>query len=243
MNPIRNGRFTSSCIGKLMTKDRSGKGWGKPALNYMQEKIFERKLGRSLNSDTNAKPTSWGNLVEQRAFDLLGTEYRLLSAETIVHADYPFWCGSPDGVKENTVFDIKAPYTMKSFCQMAECQTIQKLIDAHDEGETYFWQLVSNAILTGVDKAELIVYCPYRWELEEIREMANNYIGDQNKVAFINWASDDDLPYLPDGCAYKNLNVIAFDVTDEMKQALTNKVIAAEEYIKITTQELIQVDK
>lgn len=230
-NTLRIGRFTSSAISALMSVSKDKSSFGKPALTYIAEKNMERRLGRSLSIESNARPLTWGKMVERRAFDILGTEYKLCSADTIPHKEHgTIWSGSPDLVKFDegrTVVDIKCPITLKSFCQFADCTTIDQVREGHPDGDDYYWQLVSNAILTNSKYAELIVYCPYQSELKEIREMASNYEGDQNKVAWINWSGDDDLPYLPDGGYYKNLNVIRFEVPKNDKDLLTEKVLAA----------------
>lgn len=227
----RVGRFTSSRIGDLMTYAKNGVDFGKPALTYIAEKNMERKLGRSLNIETNSKPTSWGLLLEKRVLeDLLGIDYRPCSKETIEHHEYDFWAGSPDAEKFDegkTVVDIKCPFTLKSFCQFADCENIHDIFNNHPDGETYYWQLVSNAILIGAKYAELIIYCPYKSELAAIRDMANYYDGDQNKVAWINWAEDRDMPYLIDGGFYKNINVFRFEVAQEHKLKLTERILEA----------------
>lgn len=230
-NIKRIGFFTSSRIGDLMTKARDGKSFGAPALTLISEKNMEIKLGRSLNSEISSKYTSWGKLVENRVFDILGTEYTPMFSETLIHPSIAHWSGSPDGLKNDdgkTVFDVKCPNTLKSFCELVDCKTIEEVRDNHKEGDTYFWQIVSNAILTGSNYGELLVYCPYQSELEAIRELAHNWDGDnQNQFAFINWASDDELPYLIEGNHYKNLNIIRWEIDEADKIALTERVIAA----------------
>jgi hypothetical protein len=266
-NKIRVGRFTSSSIAALVgvgkrpmteaelaARPKSGAGskatliedasvLTQAALTYIAEKNMERRLGRSLNVESNAHGLTWGKFVERRAFDLLGMEYKLCSADTIAHEEFAeIWSGSPDLVKFDeggTVVDIKCPITLKSFCQFADCKTMDEVREEHPDGEDYYWQLVSNAILTKSQYAELIVYCPYLSELKEIRDMASNYDGDQNKVAWINWAADADLPYLPDNGYYKNLNVIRFEVPEEDKALLTEKVIAAGKLLVNTSPYLL----
>lgn len=230
MDKIRNGRFTSSGISALMSSGKAKGTFGKPFYTYVEEKYFETKLLRRLDNESNAKPTSWGKLVERHAFDQLGTEYNLVSQETIVHPSIGLWAGSPDLEKYDTgktVCDIKCPMTLKSFCTFYECETIEEVRDKHKDGEDYYWQLVSNSILLNTKYAELIIYVPYYYELVQIRELANNYDGDQNKVAWINWAGDDDLPYIPEESEYKNLKVIRFEVPESDKKALTERVNAA----------------
>ena len=248
-NISRIGNFTSSEIAALMTTSKDGKSFGKPALTYIEEKNMERRLGRSLDSEQSAHPLTWGKLIEKRVFDLLGLEYTLTSQETVQHPTISCWSGSQDGNKFDegrTVIDIKCPITLKSFCQLVDgiyqCKNSLGVADGnmiiagvrenHKDGEKYYWQLVSNAILTDSKYAELIVYVPYKSELEAIRELANNYDGaDQRKYAWINFAEDNELPYLIEGGYYKNLNIITFLVPEEDKILLTEKVLAAQKLL------------
>ena len=186
---------------------------------YMKELRYQRKLGRGLNSDHSARPTTWGNLVERRVFDLLPLEYRLTSKETIIHPYIPYWAGSPDGFTDELVYDIKCPYTLKSFCELSEL-TAENFKEEYPE---YYWQLVSNSILTNKTKAELIVYCPYQSELQDIRNLCEDY-DESWKVFWIANSNDSELPYLPEKSEYKNLTKLSFDVSEEDQIALTNKI-------------------
>ena len=225
----RLGRFTSSEIYNLTKKDRTGKKFGQAALTYIEEKNFERKLGRRLSEQVSARPLEWGKLVEQRAFEVLGLEYQLVSDTTIEHPLYPeFWSGSPDGVKNGVVMDIKCPSTLKSFCQFYDVEDKINLIDNHKSGEQYYWQLVSNAILTDVNKAELIIYCPYKSELDIIRGLAQ-----ENFIKWVEYATDEQLPYLLDNGFYNHLKVITLDIPNEDKEYLTECVIEASKLLYI----------
>ncbi len=226
----RWGNFSSSEIGKLMTTAKDGKSFGKPALDYIAECNYERNLGRSIETDTNAKNFSWGHLMEKRCFSLLGLEYKLSSTETDVHPTIPVWVGSKDGNKWDegkTVIEIKAPITLKSFCQFMQEPDIESIRKNHPSGDIYFWQCISNAILTESKFAELIVYVPYLEELPAIREFAAEYDGDKNKVAWIHFAQDNDLPWIPKGGRYKNLNIIRWEVAQSDRDALTERILAA----------------
>lgn len=223
----RIGNFTSSEIYKLMTNGKAKDTLGKPALTYIAEKNMERKLGQTLNSSASAKPLQWGTLLEARAFNLLGLEYQLVSQETIGTEFSSCWYGSPDGTKEDAVIDIKCPYTLKSFCELVDCKTIDEVRANCEAGEKYYWQLVSNGFLTGKKFAELIIYVPYISELNEIRELTNQLDEDQNKYAWINFASDEDLPYLNDGGFYKNINIIRFEIPASDVEALKNRIVVA----------------
>lgn len=240
----RVGNFTSSEIVALTTTGKDGKSFGAPAKTYIAECNMERRLGRSITDEVKARATSWGSLLEQRVNGILGLEYRLCSAETIGHPHFPFWKGSPDAEKFDegkTVIDIKCPLTLKSFCTLVDCKTIDEVRENHKEGEKYYFQLVSNAILTGAKYAELIVYVPYQDELEEIRELARNSDeGIQSKFAWVNFASDDELPFLIRGGYYKNLNIIRFEVPQADKNLLTERVaLAGKQLEEFKTAELI----
>ena len=219
MNPIRSGRFTSSSMHPLMKSDRSGNGFGAPALTYIEEKAYERRLGRSLSTEVNARPTLWGKCLEPMAFSRLPIEYELTSDKTLQHPLYPFWVGSPDGVSDSAVFDIKCPYTLKSFCKLVDPQT-----DLKDYAPEYYWQLVSNAILTMKSEAELIVFCPFKKDLDEIRLRAL----DNDDFRFIQYLDDREMPYLIEGGYYRDLNFICFTVPKADIDALTERVEMAE---------------
>ena len=236
-NEVRIGRFTSSKIAALMSVAKDKVSFGKPALTYIEEKNFERKLGRSLTSETTARATSWGKLLEKRVLEeLLGIDYRPSSAESIVHHVYgDIWAGSPDAQKYDeggTIVDIKSTYTLKSFCQFAECETIEDVRENHPDGEDYYWQLVSNAIITNSKYAELIVYCPYQSELQSIRDLAANIDGEQKNYYWIFTANDNELPYLKDNGFYKNVITFRFEVSENDKNLLTEKVLAASALLK-----------
>lgn len=246
MSPDRNGNFTSSEIFKLMTNGKSAGSLGAPALTYIEECNWERMLGRALEDDVNARPLSWGKLLEKRGFDSISLDYQLCSSKTLSHPEISYWKGSPDAIKEKevkTVADLKCPVTLRSFCQLMapamdkgklihEAGTIEAVRWNHKAGDQYFWQIVSNAILTGATSGELIVYVPYLDELEDIREMARQYDGDkQYRFMWINSAADDELPHLIKGQHYKNVNIIQFDILERDTEALRKRVLECGEYL------------
>lgn len=244
-NDIRAGKFTSSEIVALTKLGKDKVSFGAPAMTYISETNMERRLGRSLEVEENARPLTWGKLVEQRAFELLGLEYSLVSDSTLIHPEYPFWVGTPDGEKkkDNTIIDIKCPITLKSFCQLVDplyngltgMDAMNAIRENHKDGDKYYWQLVSNACLKGSDYAELIVYMPYASELDEIRTLAQNVPSDLlSKHYWIAMALPDDLPYLLVGGYYKNLNIIRFEVPESDKDFLTAQVEKASELLVST---------
>lgn len=249
-NPIRNGNFNSSEICALMSKGRSKDAfWGEPAYTFIEETNYERMLGRAITDEVQARPLSWGNLVEGHVFGLLGPEYILTSGQTDQHPEIPFWVGSKDGLKKDkggTVFDIKSPLTLKSFCQlvaplllgftgMDAMNAIRNgyeyrgaTFKKHKDGEKFYWQLVSNACLVGAKWAELIPFMPYKKELEEIKLLALKAEGeDMAKYSWIQFAREDELPFIQEGGRFTNLNKIRFEVPQSDKDLLKSRVLAA----------------
>jgi hypothetical protein len=240
MSPERIGNFTSSEIGKLMSSSHAAGSIGAPFFTYVSETNMERRLGLPLDREIDARATSWGSLCEKRVFKLLDIEYRPLFSQTFRHPTIDYWVGTPDVFKnEDTVSDIKSPITRKSFCQLVDPHydkkgnllhdglTIEAARENHQKGDEYFYQIVSNGIITNRKTGELIVYMPYKDELDEIRKMAD---GDP-KLYWIQFATDEELPYLIRGGHYKNLNVISFDILQRDKDALTERVQLAGEHL------------
>lgn len=238
-NIARIGNFTSSEIVALTKKAKDQKSFGEKALTYIEDKNFERKLGRSLNAEKSAHPLTWGKLLEMMVFEQLGLEYILSSTETDVHPTIPFWAGSKDGIKHDagrTVADIKAPITLKSFCQLVDplysgltgMEAMNAVRDSHNDGDKYYFQLVSNSIINDCKFAELIVFMPYKSQLEDIKRRAQQVEGEQmGKHYWIMMAGEDELPFIKDGGYYKNVNIIRFEVPESDKKLLTDCVIRA----------------
>lgn len=244
-NIARIGNFTSSEIVALTATGKQAEGFGVPAITYINETNMERRLGRSLSDEVSSKPTTWGKLLEPRAFGLLGMEYILSSTETDVHPTIPYWAGSKDGIKFDeggTVIDHKCPMTLKSFCQLVDplyeglsgMAAMNAVRSNHKDGDKFYWQLVSNACITDSRFAELIVYMPYESELPEIKIMAANVDTDQlSKHYWIAMAGDCELPFIVDGGYYTNLNIIRFEVPQADKDLLTSLVQKAGKMLKI----------
>lgn len=222
---MRAGNFTSSEIVALTTNGKVKGTLGAPALTYIEEKNMERRLGRQLKGDTDAKPTDWGHCCESYVFTLLGLEYSTISKQSIQHPDYDYWAGTPDSIcygHENTIVDIKAPFTLKSFCTFVDAWErggITAIRDEHKDGEKFYWQCVSGACLTGCNHGELVIFCPYERELDDIRKLI--LMGEYRSLQYC------ELPFLIEGEYYKNFNHFRFPIPEPDKVALTNRVIEA----------------
>jgi hypothetical protein len=230
----RFGNFSSSSIHKLTTSDKSG-NFGKPALTYIEEIKYEIKLGRKLSNDAWAKELSWGNFLENRAFNMLGEDYHLVSKDRLWHNEIPNWCGAPDTITMlndsdlNSIGDIKCPFTLKSMCEQVD--SFNSIEDYKSVKPEYYWQLVSNAILANVNYAEAIIYVPYEYELKEIKD---SIIDTENakEYAWIYNSNSKSLPYLIKDTYYKNINIFKFKVPQEDIDFLTKRVSMAVELLK-----------
>ena len=230
LDQSRVGSFTSSQIYKLMGKGRGKDTWSKTALSYIEEVAIEREVGRSLSGIESSRSTSWGNALEGYVASKLDAfEWSYQHETTLTHQSIKQWKGTPDLVGAGKVGDIKCPYTLKSFARLAKiCQSGEstKLLLEFPE---YFWQLVSNAVLTNSKTAELIVFCPSFDELEDIRD----YLADidntdlQTESQWIAFSSDERLPWIPATSKFKSFNRLSFEVNANDKRRLTDRVEAA----------------
>jgi len=221
----RYGNFSSSQIYKLMTLSTDKKSFGKPALGYIKQKQRELKLGRGTQKDSKSRPTSWGKFVELFVFNLLPMDYTHQSDRYYFHEELSNWVGAPDMLTKDKVCDIKCPYSLDSFCDMADLIIANDLEGFKKLHPDYYWQLVSNAILTAKNKAELIIYCPYRDELTEILLSVGE--ADEmmkNEIAWMNWANTEEFPYLLPDKYYKNLYQFEFEVPESDKILLYETV-------------------
>lgn len=245
---VRVGRITSSEIVALVSKGKKEGEPGAPFYTYIEETAMERRLQLSISTDVTARPLSWGKLGEKHVFGLPSMlSYTLFGDVPMQHPSIESWAGSPDATRGNgiVVADVKCPITRKSFCQFLDpykkggavihkAMTIEAVRANHKDGDKYYWQLVSNAILTGATKGELIIYMPYKSELDAIRELAQQQDSDELKNYYwIANASDEELPYINEGGHYKNLNVITFDIPQEDKDFLTERVLLATELLEV----------
>jgi hypothetical protein len=125
---------------------------------------------------------------------------------------------------------------LKSFCILVDAWNkggINLVRENHKDGEKFYWQIVSNAILTKAKYGELIVFAPYRSELETIREMAQNIDGKQSHFLWIASGTDDELPFLVEGGHYKNLNIMRFEIPVADKMFLHSRVEEARGFLML----------
>lgn len=242
MNKLtRYGNFSSSNIHKLMSKGRGEwtvENVGSSFNTYIKEKNREIKLQKSINLPANTRPIIWGKVIEHFVFERrLSMEYKEMNeVGRLVHPEYSRWTGVPDCMKKDVVSDIKCPSSLTQFCDLVDSFTDVETFK--NTAPEYYWQLVSNAILTNVGRAELIVFVPYENELHEIRDFVANpdlhidgltpfqfeFIFHEIEKFMDGELTPSSVPYLNSKGSYKNLNKFEFIVPENDKKDLTSRV-------------------
>lgn len=233
-NTQRVGRFTSSQASRLVAFGRGAKtleNTGAAFNTYVQEKVYEHFLGRSLDSDAYSQSTAWGDLMEQFVFDnYLGLDYELLSNKTTVHPSYDFWSGSADYKQADLVADIKG-YWLKKYCEYWECLNLQDIEKLKADFSKEYWQLVSNSCIHGTKYAEVFLFAPTISQAKEVAELAEDFGTWEYRFVFeaIEAKQFYKLPLLPDESRYgkKNAMRFKFEVPESDKEFLTERVIMA----------------
>lgn len=231
----RVGNFSSSSVYKLVKI--TGNKFQKPGLTYIQEKAYERMLGRQLANESNATPLSWGNVLEYWVADTVigGLNFKPDSDEESnrLGIEELNLSGALDLLprKDGNVFgEIKSPYTMKSFIEMV--LSCEKGTLKEDKPE-YYWQMVSNSILSGCTTCELYIYVPYKNDLQDILS-ENNLEWDSKHPEKVNhskerlkWLKEDECPYLIEGGRFKDLNKFTFKIPQEDRDLLIDRLVLA----------------
>lgn len=220
LSDLRNGNFTSSQAFRLC-------GAPAPIKTYIAEKNLERKLNASIETDAYSQPMAWGTFLEQRVHEFLGLDYILCSDQTDVHPTIDCWAGSKDFiVTGKKIAELKC-YQVKNFALYTDAILTKNTELIKAEFPKEYWQAVSNAIIAQVPVAELISYCPFESELDEIKQMAIDYIQpDAWKYRFI--YENQSLPCIKDGGFYNNLNTFTFEVPKNDIDFLTERVLEAQ---------------
>lgn len=231
-NKKRIGNFTSSQMFRLASSLKSGNP-SQAFYTYIEEKLYERHLGRSLEMGAYSQSMAWGKFLEKRVNDNLGMEYSLISKTTFTHNKYDFWTGSPDFIVQGKkVAELKC-FEPKNFASYATSLLSSDTEVIKENNPKEYWQLVSNAIIQGVPKAEALLYMPYESEMDEIRSLAEDpeYLMSINmmhwEVRFITEKRNSELAVLPNDSKFPNLVRFEFDVPVKDAEFLINRVLEA----------------
>ena len=234
----RAGNFSSSKINKLTKTSTGGKGFGVPALTYIEEKRMEKRLQRQLEKETTGRAAMWGQFIQHRVTNvLLDSGCKPTKDVRRAHPTVENWTGAEDYVRSepfSAMGEIKC-FELKNFVKTHEAATIG-WATLKDDCPEVAWQLVSHVIL-GLQnkvitepKAELTLYVPYLEELSAIRAEADQ--GDTPyEFQWIKYAKDEELPYLIKGADFQNLTSFVFDIPKEDMDFLTSRVELANKFL------------
>jgi hypothetical protein len=197
-------------------------------------------LGRSLGVEVKTVPIKWGQLMECVLFDMVGFEYTMQHKNTIASKTLERHSGTPDLLQEGVqVGEIKCYYP-KKFAELSLCLMKKDVDLLRKSFPSEYWQCISNAILTGVDTAELICFMPTKEKLIEVIEEVNN--GDLLERNGLNPADYyfisteekliediiESLPYIPEAAKLESVNTFEFKVPQADKEFLIERVTLAQ---------------
>lgn len=237
-NQFRAGYFTSSQMHRLCASLQSGKP-SQAFKGYIEEVFAERLINRVSDVEVKTHATKWGSLMEVVLFNELGLTYEMTHKMTQTHPTHKdFWSGTPDLISKGVkIGEIKCYYP-KNFALLSNCIIKQDYDLFKSEFPKEFWQCVSNAIIMGEKRAEIISFMPYRDELVEIlKEIEESNFLERHKLEpndyyFMRLENIESMPYLPRESKLPNINVFEFDIEQIDIDFLTERVLMAENEVK-----------
>lgn len=234
---LRIGNFTSSQIHRLCKSLKNGNPTAS-FYSYCEEVMVERQIKRSSKTNIKTRPMKWGKLMEVVLFNILGLEYTMEHINTKVHPEYSFWSGTPDLIAPNVKTGEIKCFEPLHFVKLSNALLSKNTeVIKENEPEAY-WQAVSNSLICGFDRTEIIAYMPYFSELELIIDKieSSDFLTDNNlddkDYYFISRDEIDTLPYLPDDSPYSNINSFEFEIPESDKWFLIERVKMAEKEVE-----------
>ena len=215
MTQSRHGQFSSSQVSALMSNGKTTGSEGVPFYKYIDQKKNEIKAGRQLSNQVRAVEFDWGNMCEAIAFaEINDFDYQLVSEKFRYQHPTFALTGVPDYLvkSKKKVGDIKCPWTLNSFFDLIKLDTAQKL---EKEKPEYFWQLVSNAILTGSEVCELAIFMPTKSMISTIQHISEQSLmnEDSTKHYYFHKKNINEMPWTLD---MATIHKMEFALTSEM---------------------------
>lgn len=167
----RVGKFTASEVHKLMAKGRNGEYFGQTAKKYIRNKTAELLTCERIQGFSN-DAMEWGNAHEEEAataFEnktgLRFTYHGVAFPKFYDHTD--FSGGSPDGVGDDFIIEIKCPYNSG---EHLEHLLITNATELKEYAPEYYWQMVMNMLVCGKSHGYFISYDPrYAIESQQLK--------------------------------------------------------------------------
>ena len=157
----RRGKFTASEFFKLMTSGR-GKDqlFGATALDYIDEKVDEIITSGDLNdfgSFAGNKATEWGEYWEGPAREKFTEKTGIEVIEVGFIQIEERLGGSPDGITEDAIVEIKCPFASKNHTANL---FLRDQFDLKAEHKEYYIQMQVNMLAANKKKGYFISYDP-----------------------------------------------------------------------------------
>lgn len=165
---FRLGRFTSSMMHRLITKEPLGQG----AMTYIHQKVGELLTGQTTAEEEviEDENTAWGNTYEPEALNQFGLKMGLkylVTQKLISNPDTHFsstpdalWvkdiCNNQEEYNVRTV-EVKCPRKYHKFIPYYQCKTPY---DVLKESKIYFWQVIDQMDNCGSSVGYFCVYHP-----------------------------------------------------------------------------------
>jgi len=157
----RCGKITASEVWKLMEKGRNGEYFGKGAKTYIKQKVAEILTLEIVNGGrSNMVAMEWGSAHEFEAVQRFEKE-KGLSVDYYGGANPKFFeldefsGGSPDGLTEDAIIEVKCPFNSGEHISHLELQTDMDLLDYAPE---YYWQMQMNMLVCKKSKGWFISF-------------------------------------------------------------------------------------
>lgn len=247
MNNDKNrvAHFTSSKVPVLTLNGRGKYGFGGGAITYIEQRAMELDLGRGIDLPLNKWEVNWGKVWEPYVYWQLGAEYKMCIDQSKEHPDYHFWSGAKDFKIPNGVSELKC-YQMEKFYKYTKCLLKKDIQLLKENFKEEYWQIVSNACIDNVKFGEAISFMPTEEMLLEMKDLIENsdYVekqlkDDPFKYKFIVDRPLWDLPFIPEHSKFPSMTKFRFEVPQEDKDFLTERVIKANELLtEIVTAEI-----
>lgn len=229
---MRHAMFTSSEIWTLTTSGKQAGTLGQKAITYIKKRINQARWGKSFISG-GSMATKWGNFFEPYAIARYVQETGI---HVISYSDHkkdfkvgplPNHGGTPDFTTfdETVVGSVKCPQedAFIDLFDLIKSKDIERFKEDHKE---YYWQLISDLIVTGARYCVFVIYMPYEDEVADL-------------------LSDSELYWLTEpacvkrGTEFTDLAYWQFQPPIEDVEFLTSRIEMASDLLSKTTQTLI----
>jgi putative phage-type endonuclease len=151
----RKGKLTSSEIHKILGKGRNKEEiFGDTAKSYLMSKVSEQLGGFAPPLSNNA--LDWGTEYEPAAVGFYEKKYNVEVVDAPFVSYNEFYGGSADGfVGEEGLIEVKCPYVSSNHFSYLLIKSKEDFLRIKSE---YFWQCVSNMVVTNRQWCDFITF-------------------------------------------------------------------------------------